>query len=92
MNRHVGDLGNVTSDSAGNINIDIEDWIIQLYNRTQSIANRTIVLHAKRDDGGMGGFSDSSTTGYVLLCFVYRRYFVFFVEMRVLELLVVTSC
>ncbi|UJR10938.1 hypothetical protein I4U23_015123 [Adineta vaga] len=62
-NRHVGDLGNVTSDSAGHINIHIEDSIIQLYNATQSIANRTIVLHAMRDDGGMGGFPDSSTTG-----------------------------
>ncbi|CAF1247570.1 unnamed protein product [Adineta steineri] len=63
MHRHVGDLGNVTSDSAGNINIDIHDSIIQLYNNIQSIVNRTIVLHAMRDDGGMGGFTDSKTTG-----------------------------
>ncbi|CAF1329761.1 unnamed protein product [Rotaria sordida] len=63
MNRHVGDLGNVTSANDGTININIQDSIIQLYNATQSIVNRTIVLHAMRDDGGMGGFSDSSTTG-----------------------------
>jgi Cu-Zn family superoxide dismutase len=67
MSRHVGDLGNVTSDSAGTININIQDSIIQLYNATQSIANRTVVLHAMRDDGGMGGFSDSTITGYDLL-------------------------
>ena len=62
--RHVGDLGNVTSNSNGHVYIDIKDSIIQLYNATQSIANRTIVLHAMRDDGGMGGFPDSNTTGY----------------------------
>ncbi|CAF0978598.1 unnamed protein product [Adineta ricciae] len=61
--RHVGDLGNVTSNSNGHIHIDIKDSIIQLCNATQSITNRTIVLHAMRDDGGKGGFSDSNTTG-----------------------------
>ncbi len=64
MNRHVGDLGNVVSDSTGTININIQDSIIQLYNGQQSIINRTIVLHAMRDDGGMSGAADSSTTGY----------------------------
>jgi hypothetical protein len=40
------------------------DNIIQLYNITQSILNRTIVVHLNRDDGGQGGFVDSMTTGY----------------------------
>jgi Cu-Zn family superoxide dismutase len=71
MNRHVGDLGNVTSDSSGTININIQDSIIQLYNKTQSIFNRTIVLHAMRDDGGMGGFPDSNTTGYAYFHFFF---------------------
>ncbi|CAF1329713.1 unnamed protein product [Rotaria sordida] len=62
-NRHVGDLGNLTTDANGNINIDLEDSIIQLYNATQSIINRTIIVHGFRDDGGQGGFSDSTTTG-----------------------------
>jgi Cu-Zn family superoxide dismutase len=64
MNRHVGDLGNLTTNANGVVNVDMEDSIIQLYNATQSIFNRTIVVHLLRDDGGQGGFSDSTTTGY----------------------------
>jgi hypothetical protein len=42
----------------------MDDSIIQLYNATQSIINRTVVVHLYRDDGGQGGFPDSATTGY----------------------------
>jgi hypothetical protein len=42
----------------------MEDSIIQLYNATQSILNRAVVIHLLRDDGGQGGFDDSKTTGY----------------------------
>ncbi len=62
-NRHVGDLGNITTDVNGSVTLDMNDWIIQLYNATQSIINRTAVVHLMRDDGGQGGFSDSTTTG-----------------------------
>lgn len=62
--RHVGDLGNITTDASGSVNVDITDSIIQLYNETQSIVNRTIVVHRMSDDGGQGGFTDSTTTGY----------------------------
>jgi len=62
--RHVGDLGNLTTDVEGNINLDMQDSIIQLYNSTQSIVNRSVVIHRYRDDGGEGGFPDSNTTGY----------------------------
>ena len=61
--RHVGDLGNITTNANGSVTIDISDWIIQLYNQTQSILNRTAIVHLMRDDGGQGGFSDSLTTG-----------------------------
>ena len=64
-NRHVGDLGNVTADAEGTVSLDFEDWIIQLYNETQSIVDRAVVIHDFRDDGGEGGFNDSKTTGYV---------------------------
>lgn len=62
-NRHVGDLGNLTTDANGTVNINFDDLIIQLTDGTQSIINRTIIIHVGRDDGGMGNFSDSSTTG-----------------------------
>jgi hypothetical protein len=42
----------------------MEDYIIQLYNATQSIVGRSAVVHLLRDDGGQGGFVDSNTTGY----------------------------
>lgn len=63
MHRHVGDLGNVTATEGGIIIIQIADMIIDFYNATRSVANRTIVLHAMRDDGGQGGFPDSNSTG-----------------------------
>ncbi|UJR22136.1 hypothetical protein I4U23_025200 [Adineta vaga] len=62
-NRHIGDLGNLTANENGIIIVEITDSIIDLYNATRSIANRTVVLHAIRDDGGKGGFPDSNTTG-----------------------------
>ena len=62
--RHVGDMGNLTTDAYGRVYVDMKDSIIQLYNGRQSIENRTIVVHRFRDDGGQGGFPDSHTTGY----------------------------
>ncbi|CAF3448374.1 unnamed protein product [Rotaria socialis] len=63
--RHVGDLGNIWSDSAGNIEIDFEDSIIQLHNLTKSsILNKSIVIHQDEDDLGLGFHSDSHTTGH----------------------------
>jgi hypothetical protein len=63
-NRHVGDLGNLTADSNGTVSVNITDSIIQLYNITQSIINRTIIIHAMSDDGGTTGVNDSAVTGY----------------------------
>jgi superoxide dismutase, Cu-Zn family len=62
MNRHVGDLGNLTTDSTGMVTVNISDSIIQFYNMNQSIANRTIVVHELFDDGGLGT-GLSNTTG-----------------------------
>lgn len=61
--RHVGDLGNITASSDGIITVDITDDIIDLYNMTRSILNRSIVVHATFDDGGETNHSLSSTTG-----------------------------
>jgi hypothetical protein len=65
--RHVGDLGNLTTDANGSVYVNIMDSIIQLFNITQSIMNRTIIIHLNRDDGGLGNYSDSTTTGYDLM-------------------------
>jgi Cu-Zn family superoxide dismutase len=68
--RHVGDLGNITTDASGTAVIDMQDPIIQLYNATQSILNRTVVVHLLRDDGGLAGTNDSITTGYDKMYFL----------------------
>jgi hypothetical protein len=67
--RHIGDLGNITTDANGTVHINIIDIIIQFYNSTQSIAGRTIVIHAMFDDGGNTSMGDSMTTGYDFVLF-----------------------
>jgi hypothetical protein len=80
--RHVGDLGNVTANDDGIIIVELTDPIISLYNAERSIANRTIVLHAIRDDGGQGGFPDSNTTGYLfnMMKNSFFNSYIFFVQ------------
>ena len=61
--RHVGDLGNVTSDSEGNAVYQAENNLIRL-SGNYSIIGRSCVLHADQDDLGRGNFNDSKTTGH----------------------------
>ncbi|CAF1588863.1 unnamed protein product, partial [Didymodactylos carnosus] len=73
--RHVGDLGNIQVDGSGSATISLTDTIIQLYNQTQSIINRTIIIHQDVDDLGLGGSPLSNTTGNAgarLACGVIR--------------------
>lgn len=62
-NRHVGDLGNLTSDNDGTVIVNMNDTIIDLYNTTRSILNRTMIIHAMLDDGGYTNVDMSNTTG-----------------------------
>lgn len=61
--RHVGDLGNVTTDSSGVAEGSKQDLLIKLVGE-HSIIGRTVVIHEGTDDYGRGGFSDSKTTGH----------------------------
>lgn len=61
MLRHLGDLGNVIADENGEIDITIVDPLIQLQGPT-SIIGRSFVVHAKRDDLGVGN-EESKKTG-----------------------------
>ncbi|KAG8911580.1 Superoxide dismutase [Cu-Zn] [Tulasnella sp. 418] len=61
--RHVGDLGNVKSDSNGVATVNIEDDKISLY-QPYSILGRAVVVHTGTDDLGVGNFDDSKTTGH----------------------------
>jgi len=60
--RHVGDLGNVKTDSTGTASISITDKAISLIG-PQSIIGRTVVVHSGTDDLGKGGHADSLKTG-----------------------------
>jgi len=60
--RHVGDLGNVTTDADGVTKVDISDKLISL-SGDLSVIGRTVVVHADPDDLGKGGVELSKTTG-----------------------------
>jgi Copper/zinc superoxide dismutase (SODC) len=75
--RHVGDLGNLTTDASGTISFSMTDSIIDLYNDTRSIVNRTFIIHAMRDDGGGTSNANSNTTGYEFICFEIMLFLLF---------------
>ncbi|KAJ3566035.1 hypothetical protein NP233_g7255 [Leucocoprinus birnbaumii] len=60
--RHVGDLGNIKSDSKGEAKFKFRDNVIAL-NGPASIIGRAIVVHAGTDDLGQGGNEESLKTG-----------------------------
>uniref|UniRef100_A7UL77 Superoxide dismutase [Cu-Zn] n=1 Tax=Macrobrachium rosenbergii TaxID=79674 RepID=A7UL77_MACRS len=60
--RHVGDLGNIESDEEGIAHVGIHDEIVSLYG-DRAVVGRSVVVHAKEDDLGLGGDEGSLTTG-----------------------------
>jgi Cu-Zn family superoxide dismutase len=61
--RHVGDLGNIKADSNGVAEFRIVDNMVQL-NGPYNVIGRSVVIHEDIDDFGLGGHSDSLTTGH----------------------------
>lgn len=61
--RHVGDLGNITTDKHGNCIIKFDDNMIKLRGYKQNIIGRSIVIHGQKDDLGKGGNAESLKTG-----------------------------
>ncbi|GAM29427.1 hypothetical protein SAMD00019534_126030 [Acytostelium subglobosum LB1] len=61
--RHAGDLGNIVSGDDNVANSTLTDKIITLFGEN-SIVGRTMIVHADKDDFGLGGFEDSLTTGH----------------------------
>ena len=61
-NRHVGDLGNVDIENDGTANHMWIDNQIKLYGPV-SVIGRSVVLHEKKDDLGLGGNEESLKTG-----------------------------
>lgn len=61
-NRHVGDLGNVTTDASGVAKGSKQDLLVKLIGQN-SILGRTVVIHSGTDDLGKGGHEESKKTG-----------------------------
>lgn len=61
--RHVGDLGNITADSSGNVIYEFTDYIIKLRNNNANIIGRSLVIHEDIDDCGKGSHPTSKITG-----------------------------
>jgi Cu-Zn family superoxide dismutase len=61
--RHVGDLGNINVDAAGNSYLKYADSLLALRG-DYSILGRTCTLHGGEDDLGRGNFVDSLRHGH----------------------------
>jgi Cu-Zn family superoxide dismutase len=61
--RHVGDLGNLVTDSNGIAKYIMYDEIIKLRGDL-NIIGRGLIIHEDEDDLGKGGHSDSLVTGH----------------------------
>jgi Cu-Zn family superoxide dismutase len=62
--RHVGDLGNLHTNSRGVANYRMRDNVIKLRGSKANIIGRGLIIHADEDDCGLGEFDDSLTTGH----------------------------
>lgn len=61
--RHVGDLGNLQTDSEGNVRQYMEDDHIKLRGYKSNIVGRGLIVHADPDDCGMGTNAASKING-----------------------------
>ncbi len=63
IERHVGDLGNITANSLGKIQIEFTDHLIKLRGGDANIIGRGLVIHAEPDDCGKTSHELSKKTG-----------------------------
>ena len=61
--RHVGDLGNIKTNSKGEAKYSFYDNIIKLRGSKCNIIGRGLIIHEDEDDCGKGGDAESLKTG-----------------------------
>jgi Cu-Zn family superoxide dismutase len=61
--RHVGDLGNLVTDSKGVAKYSFLDDQIKLRGTKANILGRGLIIHEDEDDCGQGGDAESLKTG-----------------------------
>ena len=62
-NRHLGDLGNIQTDSEGNAKYRFTDSMIKLQGQKSNIIGRGLIIHADTDDLGKGDNELTHITG-----------------------------
>lgn len=62
-NRHAGDLGNIKFNEKGVCIINMNDSMIKLRGSKCNIIGRSLVIHEKTDDLGLGDNKESLITG-----------------------------
>lgn len=63
VERHVGDLGNISANSNGQVQIQFIDNLIKLRGNEANIIGRGLIIHADPDDCGKTTHDLSKTTG-----------------------------
>ena len=61
--RHVGDLGNISTNNKGCAKYTFYDNVIKLRGTKANIIGRGLIIHADEDDCGKGGDPESLKTG-----------------------------
>jgi len=61
--RHVGDLGNIVTNSKGEAKYSFYDNMIKLRGTKCNIIGRGLIIHEDEDDCGQGGDAESLKTG-----------------------------
>lgn len=61
--RHVGDLGNIKTNTKGEAKYSFCDSVIKLRGTKSNIIGRGLIIHEDEDDCGMGGNAESLKTG-----------------------------
>lgn len=61
--RHVGDLGNIKTNSRGEAKYSFYDNFIKLRGSKSNIIGRGLIIHEDEDDCGKGGDAESLKTG-----------------------------
>jgi Cu-Zn family superoxide dismutase len=61
--RHVGDLGNIKTNSKGEAKYSFYDNVIKLRGSKSNIIGRGLIIHEDEDDCGKGGNAESLKTG-----------------------------
>lgn len=62
-NRHVGDLGNIKTNTHGEAKYTFYDNVIKLRGSKCNIIGRGLIIHEEEDDCGQGGNAESLKTG-----------------------------